>query len=168
MDGLSRCPWIPARSTTFTTSCFSLDLRPGGFRSGDRPRAQTLGRNGPFLQWPEFIQSTTPIFPKYVGPALLLDSARMRRQLSRQAAFQLFSTVFGTERLSVEESYQTYYDTLAGRWGWWTRIEGHFWQLLGDQKPMCYRAVKKALLKLEQEQGIPYTIHQLHVKLRNA
>jgi ubiquinone/menaquinone biosynthesis C-methylase UbiE len=115
----------------------------------------------------EFIQSTTPIFLKYMGPALLLDSARMRRQISRQAAFELFSAVLGTERLSVEESYETYHDTLAGHWGWWTCIEGHFVQLPIRQKRLCYRAVKKALLELEREQGIPYTIHQLHVKLRN-
>lgn len=115
----------------------------------------------------EFIQSTTPIFLRYMGPALLLDSARMRKQISRQAAFDLFSAVFGTERLSVEESYETYYDTLAGHWGWWTRIEGHFVQVPVRQKRQCYRQVKKALLKLEQERGIPYTIHQLHVRLRN-
>ncbi|MGH9447405.1 MAG: class I SAM-dependent methyltransferase, partial [Terriglobia bacterium] len=66
----------------------------------------------------EFIQSTTPIFLKYMGPARLLDSARMRRQMSCPAAFELFSKVFGTQRLTVDESYQTYYDTLAGHWGW--------------------------------------------------
>jgi ubiquinone/menaquinone biosynthesis C-methylase UbiE len=115
----------------------------------------------------EFIQKTTPIFLKFMGPAQLLDSARMRWQVTREMAFQLFTSVFGTERLSVEESYDTYYDTLAGHWGWWTRVEGHFVQMQGRQKRMCYREVKKALLQLEGIQGIPYTVHQLHVKLRN-
>src|SRR5438128_1256766 len=36
----------------------------------------------------EFIQKSTPIFLKYMGPALLLNSARMLKQLTSQAAFQ--------------------------------------------------------------------------------
>src|SRR6266536_1906584 len=60
----------------------------------------------------EFIQKTTPIFLKHMGPGQLLDSARLRKQLTRDAALQLFARAFEARRLTVEESYDTYYDTL--------------------------------------------------------
>ncbi len=116
----------------------------------------------------EFIQRTTPIFLKYMGPALLLDSARMRKQLKKEEAFRLFARAFSPPRLSVEESYDTYYDTLEGHWGWWVRIEGHFMQIPADKRENSNREVKDALLTLTEERGIPYTIHQLHVKLRQV
>lgn len=116
----------------------------------------------------EFIQRTTPIFLKYMGPALLLESTRMRKQLAREAAEELFSKTFDPARLSVEESHETYFDTLEGHWGWWVRIEGHFVQIPPEKKQVCNQEVKKALLSLAGEKGIPYTIHQLHVKLRSA
>jgi ubiquinone/menaquinone biosynthesis C-methylase UbiE len=114
----------------------------------------------------EFIQKTTPIFLKYMGPQLLLDSARMRKQITRDAALQLFSSQFDSRRLSVEESFQTYYDTLEGHWGWWIRIEGHFVKIPSEKKQDCDREVQQALKSLEEERGIPYTIHQLHVRVR--
>ncbi len=116
----------------------------------------------------EFIQKTTPIFLKYMGPALLLNSARMRKQLTCQAAFQLFAQLFAPARVSVEESHDTYYDTLEGHWGWWVRIEGHFVELPPGKRRQCNREVREALSSLAGEEGIPYTIHQLHVKLRSA
>jgi ubiquinone/menaquinone biosynthesis C-methylase UbiE len=116
----------------------------------------------------EFIQRTTPIFLKYMGPALLLDSARMRKQLRKEEAFDLFAKTFPPSRLSVEESYETYYDTLEGHWGWWVRIEGHFMQIPPDKREACNREVKDALASLAEDKGIPYTIHLLHVKLRSA
>lgn len=115
----------------------------------------------------EFIRRTTPIFLKYMGPARLLDSARMRKELKQEEAFRLFSRVFSPLELTVEESYQTYYDTLEGHWGWWVRIEGHFMQIPLEKREDCNREVKEALLSLTQEQGIPYTIHELHVKVRH-
>lgn len=116
----------------------------------------------------EFIQRTTPIFLRYMGPALLLESARMRKQLKKEEAFQLFSRGFSPSRLSVEESYETYYDTLEGHWGWWVRIEGHFIQMPAGRREDCNREVKNALLSLADQKGIPYTIHQLHVNLRGV
>jgi ubiquinone/menaquinone biosynthesis C-methylase UbiE len=116
----------------------------------------------------EFIQRTTQIFLKYMGPARLLDSARLRKQLRKEEAFQLFSRVFRPLELAVEESYQTYYDTLEGHWGWWVRIEGHFMQVPADKREDCNEEVKEALLSLADEHGIPYTIHELHVKLRRV
>ena len=116
----------------------------------------------------EFIQKTTPIFLKYMGPALLLESARLRKQLTREKAYQLFENAFPGRELSVEESYQTYYDTLEGHWGWWVRIEGHFMRISPARKEQCDHEVKNALQALAEPAGIPYTIHQLHVRLRRT
>lgn len=114
----------------------------------------------------EFIQKTSAIFLKYMGPALLLDSARLRKQLTRQAASDLFSKLFESPRLSVQESFTTYYDTLEGHWSWWVRVEGHFVKIPQDKKAACDRDVREALQSLAEPRGIPYTIHELHVKLR--
>jgi ubiquinone/menaquinone biosynthesis C-methylase UbiE len=116
----------------------------------------------------EVIQKTTPIFLKYMGPALLLASARMRKQLRKEQAFEVFARFFPRSQVSVEESYDTYYDTLEGHWGWWVRIEGHFMQLPPGKKRQCYQEVKSALITLADDRGIPYTIHQLHVRLRRC
>ena len=114
----------------------------------------------------EFIQKTSAIFLKYMGPALLLNSARLRKQVTREAAYQLFSKAFESPRLSVEESFTTYYDTLEGHWSWWVRVEGHFVKIPAEKKVQCDRDVRAALQSLAEPRGIPYTIHELHVKLR--
>jgi ubiquinone/menaquinone biosynthesis C-methylase UbiE len=116
----------------------------------------------------EFIQATTPIFLKHMGPALLLESAKMRKQLTRDAAFKLFSQVFDPAKLSVEESFLTFHDTLEGHWAWWVRIEGHFMQIAPEKKKACDDEVKTAIAKLGSGNQIPYTIHLLHVKLRQS
>ena len=114
----------------------------------------------------EFIQATTPIFLRHMGPALLLESARMRKQLTKGAAIRYFAREFPLTNLSVEESYDTYYDTLEGHWGWWVRIEGHFMQIPPEKKKACDAEIREKLVELRHESGIPYTLHQLHVKLR--
>ena len=116
----------------------------------------------------EFIQRTTPLFLECMGPGRLLDSARMRKQLTKDEAYRLFERLFGASRLSVEESYDTYYDSLEGHWGWWVRIEGQLVQIPADKRDVCDQQVRRALSTLQDEKGIPYTIHQLHVALRNA
>jgi len=116
----------------------------------------------------EFIQKTSAIFLRYMGPALLLDSARLRKQLTREAAFDLFAGAFGPSHVTVDESFTTYYDTLEGHWSWWVRVEGHFVKIPADKKEQCDREVKEALRSLEERRGIPYTIHELHVRLRNS
>jgi ubiquinone/menaquinone biosynthesis C-methylase UbiE len=116
----------------------------------------------------EFIQRTSPIFLKYMGPALFLDSTRMRKQLKKEEALQLFGTTLSPERFSIEESYETYYDSLEGHWGWWVRIEGQFIRISADKRAACDREVRDALLSLAGEKGIPYTIHRLHVVLRRG
>jgi ubiquinone/menaquinone biosynthesis C-methylase UbiE len=114
----------------------------------------------------EFIQETSAIFLKYMGPALLLDSARLRKQITRETAYELFSKAFEPSRLSVEESFTTYYDTLEGHWSWWVRVEGHFVKIPSEKKAQCDRDVRAALESLAGPRGIPYTIHELRVKLR--
>ena len=113
----------------------------------------------------EFIQATTPIFLKYMGPALLLQSARLRKQLTREAAQTLFARHFRRSRIVVDESYDTYYDTLEGHWAWWIRIEGHFLSMAPDKRTPCNEEVRRALSGLSSGPGLPYTIHQLHVRL---
>src|SRR5260370_31252266 len=103
----------------------------------------------------EFIHTTSAIFLKYMGPALLLDSARLRKQLTREAALQLFSTAFDASRLSVEESFTTYYDTLAGHWSWWVRVAGHFVKIPAGKKAQCHRHVRDTLKSLAESSGIP-------------
>lgn len=115
----------------------------------------------------EFIRATSSIFLKHMGPARLLESIQLRKQLKKAEAFQLFSGVFEPAKLTVEESFDTYFDTLDGHWGWWVRIEGHFMQIPPEKMRVCDEEVKTALLRLSQPEGIPYTIHQLHVSLRN-
>ena len=114
----------------------------------------------------EFIRKTTPIFLRFMGAAGLLHSAQMRKQLTREEAFQLFSGALDSSRLSVEESYRTYFDSLESHWAWWVRIEGQFIEMSPDKRRDCDREVKDALGSLTEERGIPYTIHQLHVRLR--
>jgi ubiquinone/menaquinone biosynthesis C-methylase UbiE len=114
----------------------------------------------------EFIRKTSAIFLKYMGPALLLDSARLRKQLTRDAALQLFASGFEPPCLSVEESFRTYYDTLEGHWSWWVRVEGHFVKIPPEKKAQCDREVRAALEALTEPRGIPYTIHELHVRVR--
>lgn len=115
----------------------------------------------------EFIRATTPIFLRCMGPIELLKSASMRRQLTQEAAARLFQMEFG-DRVSVQESFDTYYDTLEGHWNWWVRIEGHFLQIPTDKRIACDRDVKHALASLQTRAGIPYTIHLLHVQVRSV
>jgi ubiquinone/menaquinone biosynthesis C-methylase UbiE len=116
----------------------------------------------------EFIQATSPIFLKHMGPAQLLESAKMRKQLTKDAAFKLFSTVFDPLQLEVTETYETYPDTLEGHWAWWVRIEGQFMRIQPEKKKACDEEIKAALAKIRPKDQIPYTIHKLHVKVRQS
>jgi len=115
----------------------------------------------------EFIQKTSPIFLKYMGPALFVQSAKLRKQLTKDEAFALFAKYLNHRRLLIEESYNRYYDTLEGYLGWWVRIEGQFVRIPAEKREQCDSEVKKAISMLQEDRGIPYTIHELHVKIRN-
>jgi len=75
--------------------------------------------------------------------------------------------VIDRQYLTTEESYETYYDSLEGHWGWWVRIEGQLVSIPPNKRAACDREVQRALAGLVEEKGIPYTIHCLHVKLRS-
>jgi len=115
---------------------------------------------------PEFIEKTTPIFRKYMGLASLIESTKMRKQLTKDAANQLFIKQFNQPGLTIEETYETYYDTLEGHWSWWVRAEGHFVKVPPHRREKCDQEVKQAIASLANDKGIPYTVNLLHVKLR--
>ena len=114
----------------------------------------------------EFIRKTTPVFFKHMTPALMVEAASLRKQMTLDEATALFRTAFSSPRLSVTESYHTYYDTLEGHWSWWVRIEGQFVNIPPEKKAECDQAVRAAISTLETDKGIPYTVHLLHVRLR--
>lgn len=116
----------------------------------------------------EFIQKTTPVFFKYMTPALMVEAVSLRKQLTLEAATALFRSAFASPGLTVTESYHTYYDGLEGHWAWWVRIEGQFVSVPPDKKDECDRAVRAAISTLVTDKGIPYTVHLLHVRLRQT
>jgi ubiquinone/menaquinone biosynthesis C-methylase UbiE len=114
----------------------------------------------------EFNRVTTPLMRKYMGRAYMAMAAKMQRQISREKALEMFREVLGHEGLTVEESHRTYYDTLEGHWGWRVRIEGHFSRIPADKRAAFDAELREAIQALATERGIPYTIHQLRVRLR--
>jgi ubiquinone/menaquinone biosynthesis C-methylase UbiE len=115
----------------------------------------------------EFIRATTPVFVRYLTPAAMVKAASLRKQLTVEEATALFAAVFHLPGLTVAESYHTYHDTLEGHWGWWVRIEGQFVDIPPGRQAECDRAVRDALASLATDTHIPYTVHLLHVRLRN-
>jgi ubiquinone/menaquinone biosynthesis C-methylase UbiE len=173
-DGSFECIPLESQSVDYLYSIFAFHWTTD-LQASAREIARVLRKNAEMDLFfigrdngREFIQKTTPIFLKYMGPALLLNSARMRKQLTKEGAFELFSQAFDPSSISVQESYDTYYDTLEGHWGWWVRIEGHFVQIPPAKKKACNEEVERALLTLCTPEGIPYTIHQLHMRLRQS
>jgi ubiquinone/menaquinone biosynthesis C-methylase UbiE len=114
----------------------------------------------------EFIKKTSPVFFRYLKPARLIEAAALRKQLTLAEATELFRGAFDARDLTVEDSYHTYYDTLDGHWAWWVRIEGQMVDIAPEKKAECDEKVRAALATLETAQGIPYTVHLLHVRLR--
>jgi ubiquinone/menaquinone biosynthesis C-methylase UbiE len=114
----------------------------------------------------EFIGKTTPIYFKHLSPRQIMDAALSRQRLTIENCEDAFTPLFGSRNLTVSESYHTFYDTLEGHWSWWCRIEGQFSSVPRETKAECDRAIKEAIATLETENGIPYTIHLLHVKVR--
>lgn len=114
----------------------------------------------------DFIGATTPILLKYMGPALLVQSARLRKHLTLTEAQSLFREAFASRDLSVRESYQTYYDTVEGHWSWWVRVEGHLAKIPQTKRDECDSELKAAISRLGQGDRIPYTAHLLRVRVR--
>ncbi|MFL6284248.1 MAG: class I SAM-dependent methyltransferase [Pyrinomonadaceae bacterium] len=116
----------------------------------------------------EFINRTTPIFLKYMGAANLFASARLRKQLTAEDATNLFSRTLPDRRVRVRELYKTYHDTLEGHWRWWVRIGGQLDYIPQSERARCEEEVRLALRQLEGPEGIPYTVHVLHAKVRRG
>jgi len=96
----------------------------------------------------------------------MIRAASLWKQLTVEQTTELFRAGFPPERLTVEESFRTYFDTLEGHWSWWVRIEGQFVEMAPEKREACDAAVRTAISTLATENGIPYTIHLLHVRLR--
>jgi len=114
----------------------------------------------------EFASKTTPVYFKYLSPRQLMDAARAQQRLTIEDIDNAFRPLFGSKGLTVSESYHTYYDSLEGHWSWRCRVEG----LVGvpdETKAQYDSAVKAAIASLSTEEGIPYTVHLIHVKLRH-
>lgn len=114
----------------------------------------------------EFIRQTTPVFFRYLTPKQMLEAASRRQQLTADQTRAIFAEGFAAPSLTVSESYHTYYDTLDGHFGWWVRIEGQFVDMSPEVREQCDEAVKAALQELQTADGIPYTVHLLHVRVR--
>ena len=55
----------------------------------------------------EFIKKTTPVFFKYMTPAMMVEAVSLRKQLTLEAATALFGEAFDSPALTVTESYHT-------------------------------------------------------------
>jgi len=116
----------------------------------------------------EFKAKTTPIFLKYMGPGFLLASASLRQHLTSSATEELFSGVFPENRLKVRESFHTCYDDIQGHWSWWrSRAAPHFVNIPEHKRGECDDKVREAIGSLATDQGIPYTVHLIHVEVRS-
>ena len=116
----------------------------------------------------EFIQKTTPVFFKNIAPAMMIEAVSLRKQLTLEEATARFREAFDSPGLTLTESYHTYYDTLEGHWAWWVRIEGQFVAVPPDKRAQCDQAARAAISTLQTVRGIPYTVHLLHVRLRQV
>jgi SAM-dependent methyltransferase len=113
----------------------------------------------------EFIRVTSPIFLRHMGPARLLDAVRLRQQLTAEQAADLFRETFPAYTVEVSEWYETHFDTLAGHWNWWVRIEGQLVTVPEARREQCELELQAALSTLAEPSGIPYTLHLLHVRI---
>ncbi len=114
----------------------------------------------------EFVRATSPIFLRHMGAAGLLDAAKLRVQLTRDAAARLFQDAFPDRRVDVQETFETFYDSWERHQAWWVRIEAQMLGVLAERRDACMREVETALRGLATPDGIPYTLHLLHVRLR--
>jgi len=112
----------------------------------------------------EFTAKTAPLFLKYMGSQRLHGAAAMRKHLTQESATALFQKRFSPDRLIVEETCDTYYDTLERHWNWWVpRTAGLLLNVPAEKRAECDGEIRRAIQTLETPRGIPYTIHVLHV-----
>lgn len=111
----------------------------------------------------DFIRVTVPVYAKYMSFKDLLAGAKLLQQLSRETTEALFATAFGKGRAAVEEVYKTYYDIVEGHLGWRVRVAPQLQAIPAQRREECDRELRTALAAIQTDEGIPYTIHQLHV-----
>jgi ubiquinone/menaquinone biosynthesis C-methylase UbiE/acyl carrier protein len=115
----------------------------------------------------EFTAKTTPIFLQYMGVNRLLESTDVRVHLTCDEAREVFERRFDQDTLTVEESSHTYFDTLENHWSWFvSRASAHFVDIPAEKRAECEAAVRNAIEELREPEGIPYTVHTLHVRKR--
>ncbi len=114
----------------------------------------------------DFLRKISPIYFKKLSARQVLDMASERQRLTAEDVENAFRPVFGDRNLEVNETFQTFYDTLEGHWSWWCRIEGQFANMSEQTRQECDLAAREALKSLETEDGIPYTAQLLHVRIR--
>lgn len=117
----------------------------------------------------EFVTKTTPIFIRHMGLGWIVESAKMRKHLTRDETEQLFLNAFPSDRLQVDELRETHYDDLEGHWSWWvSRLSGHFAKMPPEKREQCDREAREAIAGLATADGIPFGVHLLHVRVRAA
>jgi len=114
----------------------------------------------------EFIQATTPVFLRFMGPRALLDATMMRQHFTVESAQELFDRHFEPGRVSVTESYITYYDTVDGHLGWWVRIAPQLIAIPEEKRADFDAAIHDSLGRLGPPDRIPYTMHTIRAQIR--
>jgi ubiquinone/menaquinone biosynthesis C-methylase UbiE len=115
----------------------------------------------------EFVTKTTPIFIRHMGLGWIVESAKMRKHLTRDETERLFLHAFPSDRLQVDELHETHYDDLEGHWSWWvSRLSGHFAKMPPEKREQCDREAREAIAGLATADGIPFGVHLLHVRVR--
>ncbi len=113
----------------------------------------------------DFVRATTPVYAKYMGLRELVEAAKLRHQLPRDEAEALFASAFGADRVAVDEVYETYYDTAEGHLGWRVRVAPQLLAIPAERREECDRDLRAALAAVQTDQGVPFTIHQLHLRV---
>lgn len=114
----------------------------------------------------EFIQATTPVFLRFMGPRALLEATMMRQHFTVESAQALFDRHFEAGRVQITESYTTYYDTVDGHLGWWVRIAPQLIAIPEEKRADFDAAIHQALGALGPADRIPYTMHTVRAHAR--
>jgi len=110
----------------------------------------------------EFTVATMPVFLRRFGVNWLRDAASRRQHLSAEATRDLFQSAFA--EVSVSEKSERHHDDLEGHWSWWmARAVAHLPEMPHEARVDCDQEIRTALQALATPQGIPYTIHLIHV-----
>ena len=110
-----------------------------------------------------FSQVTSEVLARHLAWEERLSSAQVMQSFDRAAVEALFSR-FGPA-LRVVESFREVVAPLDAQLAWLIRMEGQLALLRGERRRAFDRELREALAELEQEGGVPYTAHILHVRV---